>query len=336
MKHIKKQSPPITKITNLTAKAGHMIKPIDMVEMKGLGGWGLVHWKTWHTLLHHAWSPELDNPTAEFTMPIKEVMPAEGLRRELEKVLRVLQTTLATARIGGEDITVQVLGHSSFKANDYSEGSSFKYSYHHKFVEALRKTDLYAQLELKVMNAFTSKYSAFLYELVAKRAGLSFKSQEEISVEDLRDWLHVPVGKLNVWYDLERRAIIPAVKEVNELSPYSVTVDPIKCGNKVTVVKLSWSKKLPMSQGEQEAVKEVNRPKFGRKARLAGAVETVIPDLQEYVLTNQLAAIIKKENPDRKPKEIWDEFILPELTIANPKNVKPAVLHLAKRYAGRK
>jgi len=321
------------KITSLTAKAGHMIKPLDMIEMRGLGGWGLIHWRTWHTLLHHAWGVELDKPNAEFTIPIKSVMPEKGLRKELQKTLEVLQTTLARARIGDEDITVQVLGHTSFKAKDYSEGGFFKYSYHHKFVEALRKTDLYAQLELKVINAFTSKYSGSLYELVAKRAGLSFKASEEISIDDLRDWLHVPVGKLQRWIHLHQFAILPAVKEVNELSPYDVTITPIKRANKVTAVTLTWAKKAPLSVEEQGAVKEVNQHKVGRKARLSGAVENVY--VGKHVLTQEVAAIIKKENPDEMPKDIWDNFILPELERKNITQTKAAVPYLAKQYASK-
>lgn len=322
-----------TKITNLTAKAGCIIKPLGMIEMRGLGGWTLTHFRTWTTLLHHAWSPELDDPNADFAIPIKAVLDDGGRHHErLRETLSVMKRTTVFAMIDGREWEFQMLGSTSLDAGDDRDKGDGKliYDYPKKFVQALRKTDLYAQLELKVMNAFTSKYSLALYELVAKRVGLKFKAQEEISIEDLRDWLRVPAGKLGQWTHLNQKAIAPAVKEVNELSPYSVTISPVKRGGKVEAVTLAWSKKEPMSADEQGAVKEVNRPKFGRKARLAGTVETVT--VAPYELTTKLAAIIKKALPKEKPQTVWDEWILPDLKRRGVKaeNVAAAVTYLAK------
>jgi len=112
-----------------------------------------------------------------------------------------------------------------------------------------------------------------------------------------------------------------------------VTITPIKRANKVTAVTLTWAKKAPLSVEEQGAVKEVNQHKVGRKARLSGAVENVY--VGKHVLTQEVAAIIKKENPDEMPKDIWDNFILPELERKNITQTKAAVPYLAKQYASK-
>ena len=325
------------KITDLTAKAGHMIKPLDMIEMRGLGGWTLTHFRTWTTLLHNAWGAELDDPNADFTITMKAVLEGHDHRDRLREALSVMKRTTVFAYIDGREWEFQMLGSTSLDKWDDRDRDDGKliYDYPKKFVQALRKTDLYAQLELKVMNAFTSKYSIALYELVSKRIGLKYKAEEEITLDDLRDWLRVPAGKLALWGDFERRALRLALKEVNELSPYTVTITPIKRYNRVDAVTMTWAKKVPMSDDEQGAVKEVNRPKVGRKARLAGTVETITPEGEEYILTTKLAAIIKKALPKEKPQAVWDEWILPELRVRGIKNIEQGVLYLSQKYGNR-
>ena len=123
------------------------------------------------------------------------------------------------------------------------------------------------------MFALSSKYALALYEMVQKRGNMTMKSHEDFEIGEFRELLGVPRGKLPLWGNLHQRALAPAIREVNALSDYTVEVEPLKSGRKVSSVQLRWSRK------EQEEVSgvmaELKRPKVGRKARIEGKVEAV-------------------------------------------------------------
>jgi plasmid replication initiation protein len=123
------------------------------------------------------------------------------------------------------------------------------------------------------MFCFTSKYALALYEMVQKRGNLKHKHVEEFSVGEMRGLLGVPRSKLTEFADLRRKALIPAVDEVNALSPFMVQLDAVRHGRKVIKLRLIWFAKD--EQGLKAAYCEVQRHKAGRKARVSGLAEVI-------------------------------------------------------------
>ena len=85
------------------------------------------------------------------------------------------------------------------------------------------------------------------------------------SLDDFRELLGVPQGKLTTFGNLNQYAIKPALAEINAMANFGVGIIPMKTGRKVTAVKVGWYRK-----GEEDmkrAFAEINRPKVGRKAR---------------------------------------------------------------------
>jgi hypothetical protein len=70
-----------------------------------------------------------------------------------------------------------------------------------------------------------------------------------------------------------RKALIPAVDEVNALSDHMVQIDAVRHGRKVVKLRLIWSPKD--EQGLKAAYCEVQRHKAGRKARIGGLAEVI-------------------------------------------------------------
>ena len=123
--------------------------------------------------------------------------------------------------------------------------------------------------------AFTSKYAVSLYENVAQWSGLSHKTWQELPLENFRELLGVEEGRYAAFGALNKHVVKTALREINALAPFSVTVLPIKTGKKVTHIRVAW---WPKSKDEVEAAwREVNRSKVGRKARLSGRAELVTP-----------------------------------------------------------
>ena len=263
------------KTKDVAARHGEMVKPREIIGISGIESWSLTDRRTWNLLLVNAWSDKLEDPTADFYIPLRELRGLHDSNDRLRTCLRKLQQTLISAQMpNGKIRTVQMLGGTDLEDCDREDGV-LKYDFHRKLVPLLRQSEIYARMEVKVLSAFTSKYALALYEIIAAKIGLR-KEFEEINLDTLRQWLGIEEKRLARWPDLRRKAIEPSLQEVNRLSPFAVEITPIRCGRKVVSVRVSWSKKQPFSPAEQAAAREVNSTKVGRKARLSGTVETIV------------------------------------------------------------
>lgn len=140
--------------------------------------------------------------------------------------------------------------------------------------EVLRVSNHWAVLSRQAVNAFQSRYSLRLYELVSLRVGLDQVQSETFTIDDLRKLFGVPPGKLVSWSSLRQKCLDPAIVEVSHLTGLMVRFEPVKRGKAVTGVKLIWREKS--RQQRAEAAKELDRSSVGRAARREGKVEQVI------------------------------------------------------------
>ena len=262
-------------------REGEVIKPTEIIGIPGMEGWTLADRRTWNLLLMNAWGDRLEDPAADFAIPLRELRGLHDSNDRVRDSLERLQTTLVRAKMpDGKTRTVQMLGGTDINDLDDRTEGVLVYDFHRKLVPLLRRSEIYARMEMKVLSAFTSKYALALYEAIAARVQLR-KGSEEISLEVLRQWLGVEQGKLAEWSNFRKFALEPATNEVNALSPFSVEILALKRGRAVNRVRVTWAKKAPFSPAEQSAAEEVNRPRIGRKARMGGSVETVVPELSQ-------------------------------------------------------
>lgn len=266
------------KSKDISPRSGEMIKPAEIIGIAGIEGWSLADRRTWNLLLVNAWGDRLEDKTADFQIQLSELRGLHDSNDRVRKSLEKLQTTLVRVTLpNGTKRTVQMLGATDISDEDRPDGM-LNYDFHRKLVPLLRNSEIYARMEVKVLASFTSKYALGLYEVIASKINMR-RQEDTLDIGVLRQWLGVEDDKLQEWSDLRRFALNPALDEVNGLSPFVVGAEPIKRGRKVVQVRLAWSKKEPFSPSEQSAAREVNRAKAGRKARISGTAERVIPDL---------------------------------------------------------
>lgn len=85
----------------------------------------------------------------------------------------------------------------------------------------------YTQFELKYTLAMRSKYAVRLYEILKSYTEMGKDEPIEFTVERFK----VLVGaEYNVWYDIKRKVIEVAIKEINEFSDLFVTYEAKKKG----------------------------------------------------------------------------------------------------------
>ena len=139
------------------------------------------------------------------------------------------------------------------------------------FREMAEKSNHWAILDRQTVFHLSSKYAVLLFQHVASLANLNRISNKTFTVPELRAVLGVPDDKLERFADLNRRAVTPAITEINHLSRLTLTATPNKIGRTVASVTIAWEEKP--QEAKKEARRELDSSKVGRKARRDGTAE---------------------------------------------------------------
>lgn len=269
----KANSSPLRTI-DLVPTPGEMLKPAELIDITGLGTLTLSARRLYNKLIEYAFGPEMGIPGQEWSIPISELRGThKGNERLADSITALMQTIVVVRLSDGATRRVQLLGGNDMGDAERSRGY-LTYSFDRRMVELLKNSTVFGKLELAVMVAFSTKYALALYEAIARRARLKHKFSEEFTLEEFRELLGVPMGKLTTYGNLNQYAIKPAMLEINALATFGVDVRPVKSGRKVTGFLISWWQK-PFDE-VREAYAEVRRHSTGRKARISGSAEDAI------------------------------------------------------------
>lgn len=130
--------------------------------------------------------------------------------------------------------------------------------------EVIKTPCRFSRLRLHFMIGLSGKYAVTLYMLLESVVNMDTPILE-LALPQLRQWLKVPEGKLNDWYDLKRRTIEPALKQINENSEtagFSVTMEEIKEGRAVNRVRFIVTKSKVRLSDEKSLQSKPETPVF--------------------------------------------------------------------------
>jgi hypothetical protein len=110
--------------------------------------------------------------------------------------------------------------------------------------EVIRNPCRFSRLRLHFMIGLSGKYAVTFYMLLESVANRQ-SPVLDVELSQLRQWLKVPEEKLKKWYDIKRRILEPALKQINEnqdAAGFSVVMDEIKEGRAVDRVRFTLIK----------------------------------------------------------------------------------------------
>jgi hypothetical protein len=210
---------------------------------------------------------------------LADIKKIDGMRNHTRATLRRLFIELRGAVIVFDDTESQceIIGGFLDQAKlDYrhevSDDLLVAWWFGRAFREMAEKSCHWAILDRQTVFALSSKYSILLFQHIASLVNLNHVTSKTFTVAELRAVLGATEGTLDRFADLNRRAILPAVAEINQTSRLTLTATPRKIGRTVISVTISWAEK-PLEL-KQDARRELDRPKVGRKARREGTTET--------------------------------------------------------------
>ncbi|WP_339773385.1 RepB family plasmid replication initiator protein [uncultured Pseudosulfitobacter sp.] len=247
--------------------ADTLVKPGELVDLVEVTPLTLADRRIYNQLLENAWDA-IDKPVTH-VISKGDLRGSHNSNDRVGESIERLMACIVKVRItrdGAPAIErVQLLGGNIESSR---RDGLFEYEIPTRLRKIIKDSTVFARLQREVMFALSSKYALTLYEMIQKRGKLRWRSSERFSLEDLRGILGVPKGKLTSWSNLKLRAIEPALVEVNALSDYVVSVEPIKTGRRVTHVELRWWAKD--ASGTATAERELQFSKVGRKQRTQG------------------------------------------------------------------
>lgn len=226
----------------VSPRQGEVIKPAELIDLRGTQRLTLQDRRIYNQLLANAFGPDMATEGRVFNIQLSELRGnMASSERVLESIHRLRHTDVVAKCDDGELLTVTLLGAVKHPPLGRGIATRLQYSFDPALLPVLRDSHIFARLELRLLMDFSTKYGLALYEMVARRAKLKHKFYEVFSIDDFREFLGVPDGKLTAYADMRRKAIEPAVAEVNALAPFScdVMVESTE-GRRVTHLRLSW------------------------------------------------------------------------------------------------
>lgn len=260
---------------DIVPNLGEMVKPAELIDVVGAGGLTLAARRLYNLLIANAFGPEMATDGRTFEISLDEVRGTHDSNDRLGESIEALMRTIVVARLpDGTTTRVQLLGGNNLGAPDRRRGR-LRYSFPPELVPLLRESRIFGILELRVMAAFSTKYALGLYESTSRRFRME-KAGEDLTIDELREMLGVPAGKLERINNLRAKAILPAIQEINALAPFSVRIDDIRKGKTVVGFRLWWWRKS--ADDYRAAMAELERPRHGRTTRIRGRHDQLVDE----------------------------------------------------------
>jgi len=226
-------------------------------------------------------SGKMTTKDAEWTVPLADLRASahESNDRLRASFLRLKQVVVTVPYLDHEGDQCELVT-GLFDFFDVSKigksRGSVRFGLPKELQPVLANSGRWGRIKAEIIHAMSSKYAIALYELIQARINLS-NCVETFPLSKFRDLIGVPPGKLTRGPDFKRYVLDKSALEVNALADVGVTLDVMRKGDNpqgaITHVTMAWYRK----QGDEyrAAIKELNRPKVGRKARISGTVEDV-------------------------------------------------------------
>jgi len=269
-------------------------KPAELIQISGHSALTLNARRAITILWHNAHRQGVA-AGKDYTIEIDDLKADrhKGYERVEEAIIALMRALITVKMPGGKTTRVQFLGGNDLDDPDRPAGV-LTYSFDKRLIEILKTSTIWGKITLPVLMAFNSKYAVSLYENVSQMTGLELKQSQSFSLDEFRDMLGVQPGRYKTFGELNKHVLQPAVAEVNALAPFSISVLPVKQGKRVMSVRVGWLRKD--SAALHEAFAESQRPRFGRRARIAGTVEHILPPVPS------ISRLVREDRRRRSPK----------------------------------
>lgn len=252
----------------------------ELISMKPSQDLSLQDARIFNALIENAGPLIASDAWHEITMQRLRGPKHKGSERVRDSIKR-LMTTLVEMPVRDRNglaaiQTTPLLSENIATIDENDPRAVLRYKLTETMRSIVQNSKYWGRLKGYVVYAFSCKHALTLYEAICLRINLE-RDKEFLTVDQFRELMQIGPGKYPTFPPLRQRVIDPALVEVNGLSDFIVTIEPVREGGmlrgKLKGFELSWRRK----EKEEWAVAltELQRHHVGRRARLLGLVEAV-------------------------------------------------------------
>ena len=213
--------------------------------------------RAWNVLLANAYD-ELPNRDIH-RVSVAELAKKLGFNSHnedyLKETLEALVDCTVEWNILGKD-KKEEWGVASLLAEARIKDGICTYAYPPYLRTRLYNPRIYTKLNLRLQNQFTNRYALILWEVCFDYFDLSRNEGETtfIPIETFKELIGLEKDEYSVFKALNRNVIKPAIKEINELTNFSVEMESKRTGRKISDLKFKISrlKEMPVVEPTQE------------------------------------------------------------------------------------
>jgi hypothetical protein len=224
--------------------------PFPVIIVKVEGSYTERDRKLWTFLLYAVWDeldvkPIHELPIARISQVFRELGGEHDSKWIWESAGRLTRTIIEWERTEGDE---RYNGVSSLFQAEVSKQSRtngiLRFAFPSLLIPILKDPRRFARLRVHFLIGLSGKYAVTLYELLESVVN-KINPILDVQLDTLRQWLKVPDGKLNTWDNFNRRALSPAIDQINANplgAGFTVDAQPVKKGKAVDRIRFTIHK----------------------------------------------------------------------------------------------
>lgn len=301
--------------------------PLSVILVKIEGPYTERDRKLWTFLLHAVWDELGVKPLHELPVSdINQIFREFGGQHETnwiwESARRLGKTIAEWEQTFNDDRYEQGVSSifSAILSKDARSQGILRFAFPAPLIPILKEPRRFARLRVHFLIGISGKYAVTLYELLESIVNKT-NSELEVPIDTLRQWLKVPVGKLNTWDNFNRWALQPAINQINDNpsgAGFTVDMKPIKKGRSVERVRFAVTKINARLEFEKQICKSEKSAVTPSTASLSDTIrlstidyenaKKVAPGYDIYELERQWREWIANKPLPRKPGAAFIAF----------------------------
>jgi hypothetical protein len=200
----------------------------------------LLQRRSWNVLLANAYDELSDED--EHSIRVQHLMQMLEFHSKNEDYLKEALEALVGCTVQWNVLNKDgeyIWGVTTLLAQAKIERGICTYAYSPEMRRRLHNPSMYARLSLSMQNKFESKHAQALWELSADYLGAAREegATPTIPLEEFRFLMGIQEGEYPQFMRLNEKVIKPAIKEINRISDFRVTVDYHRKGRKVIALQ---------------------------------------------------------------------------------------------------
>ena len=233
------------------AKINEVIKASPAIQIQSKVS--LLQRRAWNVLLANAYNelPNKDIHSVSMVELEAKLGFDSGNQEYLKKVLKSIVDCTVEWNLLNKD-NKQVWGAASLLASAEIENGICTYGFAPHLRRQLHNPRIYAKLNLRLQNEFTSKYALVLWEVCFDYFDTDRDKGETpfIPLKTFKSLMGLDATDYPVYKVLNQSVIKPAIKEINTVTDYHIEVEQKRIGRKVAELKfrIIRVKQLPLQE----------------------------------------------------------------------------------------